>query len=469
MNVETMTNGHHIKSTNFEFENLPKYKSYTKSNFRKIPQIQDNFTEEEMFEMEVVARVLPFKSNNYVVNELIDWSNPKEDPIFVLTFPQKDMLKPHHFDKMAKVMRSGASKEDVIKTAIDIRKDLNPHPAGQSEVNVPMINGKVVEGMQHKYDQTALFFPKQGQTCHSYCTFCFRWPQFVSTDDLKFASKELEIIIEYFRANPQITDILFTGGDPMVMSPTHFKNYIDALIDAKIPNLQNIRIGSKSLAYWPYTYLEEGGGTILDSFTRANDAGLRVSFMAHFNHHVELTTPAVKEAVKRINATGTRIRTQSPVFRKINDNPDMWAEMWKEQVKQGMIPYYMFIARDTGAQHYFAIPLEECWQIFRKAYQQVSGLARTVRGPSMSCGPGKVQVLGVTEIAGEKTMMLRFLQGRNRDWIGRPFFAKYNPDAIWIDDLEPAFGEEKWFWQDEYNSFFEEKKTKVKSAMQEIA
>jgi nicotinamidase-related amidase len=55
-------------------------------------------------------------------------------------------------------------------------------------------------------------------------------------------------------------------------------------------------------------------------------------------------------------------------------------------------------------------------------------------------------------VAGEKVFALRFLQGRNKNWIHRPFFAKYNPDAIWIDDLEPAFGEEKFFFEDELES-----------------
>ena len=45
----------------------------------------------------------------------------------------------------------------------------------------------------------------------------------------------------------------------------------------------------------------------------------------------------------------------------------------------------------------------------------------------MSASPGKVQVLGTQEIHGEKVFVLNFLQGRNPDWVGRPFFAKYDP------------------------------------------
>ena len=171
--------------------------------------------------------------------------------------------------------------------------------------------------------------------------------------------------------------------------------------------------------------------------------------MAHFNNPVELSTPVVQQAIQNIRNTGAQIRTQAPIMRYINDDAQLWTDMWKEQVKLGCIPYYMFIARDTGAQDYFAVNLERCWQIYREAYKQVSGIARTVRGPSMSAAPGKVQVVGIQEVYGEKVFVLNFLQGRNPDWVGIPFFAKYNPNAIWLDDLEPAFGEEKFFFEEE--------------------
>jgi L-lysine 2,3-aminomutase len=160
-----------------------------------------------------------------------------------------------------------------------------------------------------------------------------------------------------------------------------------------------------------------------------------------------LKTRAVKEAIKKIRATGAQIRTQSPLLKNINDNPEVWAQMWRKQVDLGCIPYYMFVARDTGSKRYFELPLDKCWDIFRKAYRQVSGICRTVRGPSMSCEPGKIQVLGVQEIIGEKVYVLRFLQGRNAKWVNIPFFARYDPKATWFDQLKPAFGEEKFFFE----------------------
>jgi KamA family protein len=407
-------------------------------------------SEEAQFEMEVVGNVLPFKTNNYVVEQLIDWSNIPNDPMYVLTFPQKGMLIPEHYDKMAHTLRSGADKKEIQKVANDIRLQLNPHPAGQMELNVPQLkDGTKLYGMQHKYDETCLFFPSQSQTCHAYCSFCFRWPQFVGMDEMKFAMREGEQLVQYLKEHPEISDVLFTGGDPMIMKASMFSVYTDALLDAKLPNLKTIRIGTKAVSYWPYKFLTDSDADeTLKNFKKIVESGTHLAIMAHFNHLTELSTDPIKEAVKRIRNTGAEIRTQSPLLAHINDDANMWAKMWQKQVSLGCIPYYMFVVRDTGAQHYFGVPLVKAEKIFRSAFRQVSGLARTVRGPSMSATPGKVHVLGVSEINGQKVIVLHLLQGRESEWVGVPFFAKYDENAIWLDDLKPAFGE-KFFFEDD--------------------
>ena len=424
-------------------------KSYTLGNFRTIPQIQQ-ISEETQFEMEVVGNVLPFKTNNYVVEQLIDWDNVPNDPMYVLTFPQKGMLIPEHYDKMASTLRSGADKKEIARVANDIRLQLNPHPAGQMELNVPQLkDGTKLYGMQHKYDETCLFFPSQSQTCHAYCTFCFRWPQFVGMDEMKFAMREGEQLVQYLKEHPEISDVLFTGGDPMIMKASMFSVYTDALLDAKLPNLKTIRIGTKAVSYWPYKFLTDSDADeTLKNFEKIVKSGTHLAIMAHFNHLAELSTDPIKEAIKRIRNTGAQIRTQSPLLAHINDDANMWAEMWQKQVSLGCIPYYMFVVRDTGAQQYFGVPLVKAEKIFRSAFRKVSGLARTVRGPSMSATPGKVHVLGVSEINGQKVMALQLLQGRESEWVGVPFFAKYDENAIWLDDLKPAFSE-KFFFEDE--------------------
>lgn len=427
-------------------------KSYTLHNFRSIPQIS-SLPEEMIKEIEIVGRVLPFKTNNYVVEELIDWSNVESDPIFTLNFPRRDMLDKRHYAAVEKLIDDGAEKEALDQKIQKIRLSLNPNPAGQ-EHNVPYLGEIKLKGIQHKYPETVLFFPSQGQTCHAYCTFCFRWPQFSGMNELKFAMKEADLFFKYLRLHKEVTDILFTGGDPMVMNASALEAYIKPLLEPEFDHIRSIRIGTKSLAYWPYRYLtDKDSDDIIRLFELITSSGKNLSVQAHFNHPRELSTEAVQQAIIRIKGTGAQIRTQSPLLRNINDKPEIWAKMWRKQVDLGCIPYYMFIARDTGAKHYFEIPLDKCWQIFRRAYRQVSGLCRTVRGPSMSDHAGKIQVLGVQEIKGEKIFVLRFIQGRNPKWVDIPFFAKYDPKATWFNQLKPTFGEERFF--------FEEQKSKL--------
>jgi KamA family protein len=428
-----------------------KYQVYARHNFKKIPTY-GRLSKAQIQSINVVSEVLPFKTNNYVVNELINWDDYQHDPMFILNFPQKEMLNSAQFQALSDMIENNASKADLAKYVSDIRFSLNPHPAGQLDHNVPTFRGTRLSGIQHKYRETMLFFPTQGQTCHAYCTFCFRWPQFTGVNELKFAMKQTNLLTGYLKENPSITDILFTGGDPMVMKSSVFGRYIEALLNANLPQLKTIRIGTKSLSFWPYRYLTDPDAKeLLDIFRRVSDHGLHVALMAHFNHHRELETDALQEAVSKIRATGAEIRTQSPLLKNINDDPSVWAKMWRSQVDLGMIPYYMFVARDTGAQSYFGVTLDRAHQIFTEAYQQVSGICRTVRGPSMSAGPGKIRIAGITEAKGEKVFVLEFLQGRNPAWVGTPFFAKYNPDALWIDDLSPAFGASEFFYQREYD------------------
>ncbi|ERS13766.1 lysine 2,3-aminomutase [Alcanivorax sp. PN-3] len=429
-----------------DFGEPRRFKVYTARQLDKIEPLQ-RLDEEARFAMDVVASVLPFRVNEYVIEELIDWDKVPGDPIYQLTFPQKDMLAPEHFERVANAMRSG-DKDTLNQAIAEVREALNPHPAGQMEHNIPEVDGERINGLQHKYDETVLFFPSQGQVCHSYCTFCFRWAQFIGDNDLKIAAKEAGQLKKYIQAHPEITDVLITGGDPLVMKTKNLRAHIEPLLE--LEQLRTIRIGSKALTFWPYRFVSDNDANdLLDLFREVTAAGKHLALMAHYNHWKELEPSIAREAIRRVRATGAQIRAQGPLLAHINDNADDWARLWQTQVELGVVPYYMFVERDTGARHYFEVPLAKAWRIYRDAMKQVSGLARTARGPSMSSHPGKVEIQGVTEIHGEKVFVLRFIQGRNPDWVQRPFFAKYNGEATWLNHLEPAFGEEKFFFEDE--------------------
>lgn len=390
--------------------------------------------------MRAVATVLPFRTNAYVVDELIDWSAGPDDPMYRLVFPQEDMLPAADVARLADLLKAEAPNAEIQAEANRVRAQLNPHPAGQKELNVPRIGDEPVPGLQHKYPETVLIFPKQGQTCHAYCTYCFRWAQFVGDADLKFASDDVGQMVDYIRRHPEVTSVLITGGDAMIMGESVIRRYMGPLME--LEQLESIRIGTKALAYWPQRFVTDpDADATLGLFEEVVRSGKNLAFMAHFSHSRELESPLVESAVQRILGSGATVRTQAPLIRSINDDPAVWTAMWRRQHAMGMIPYYMFVERDTGPQDYFAVPLARAYEIFRDAYASVSGLCRTVRGPSMSATPGKVCVDGVTEIDGRRYFVLHLIQSRDPALVGRPFFAHYDPSAVWLTDLRPAFAD----------------------------
>jgi len=416
-----------------------RFRAYTAKHLDELTA-RAGLSHEDRLAVRAVGAVLPFRTNSYVVEDLIDWAAAPDDPIYRLVFPQADMLPADDLRCIADLLACGASDVDISAAAHEVRMRLNPHPAGQLALNIPDLGDEPLPGVQHKYPETVLIFPKQGQTCHAYCTYCFRWAQFVDEPDLKMATADISRVMDYLRQHREVTSVLVTGGDPMIMGAPVLRRYLEPLLEPGLEHIESVRIGSKALAYWPQRFVSDpDADETLRLFERIIASGRTLAFMAHFSHPRELEPPLVAEAVRRIRATGAVIRTQAPLIRTINDDPATWGAMWRAQVRMGMVPYYMFVERDTGPQDYFAVSLTRAYGIYSAAYRQVSGLCRTVRGPSMSATPGKVCVDGITEIAGQKVFVLHMIQARDPDLVGKPFFARYDPDAAWLSDLEPAF------------------------------
>ena len=447
------------------------YRAVDLRNVSDIPQ-WDLIDTDLRAAIEVVAEVLPFRTNRYVTDHLIDWSRVPDDPIFQLVFPQLEMLASEDFETVRHLL--GEGDRTALAAAVDqIRRSLNPHPAGQLTHNVPKLHGRPLAGLQHKYRETVLFFPASGQTCHAYCTYCFRWAQFVGLDDLKFQAHETGDLVDYLKAHPEVTDVLITGGDPMIMRTRVLRRYIEPLLAPELEHVQNIRIGTKAVAYWPQRFVsDEDADDCLRLFEEIVAAGRHLAVMGHYSHPVELETGVSRDAARRIRSTGAQVRMQAPLIKHVNDDPAAWADLWRKGVRLGLIPYYMFVERDTGARNYFEVPLVRCYEIFKEAYSSVSGLARSVRGPSMSAFPGKVRILGVVRLRDmmdapvldmlrenvpfdllgdpdQPLLVCDFIQARDPAWVKKPFFAELDEGTAWFSDLRPAFGKQRFYFEEE--------------------
>jgi L-lysine 2,3-aminomutase len=265
------------------------------------------------------------------------------------------------------------------------------------------------------------------------------------------AMNDRELLANYLSEHQEVSDLLITGGDAFFMKASRLRYFLEPLLEPKLRHVSNIRFGTKVLSFWPHRFVTDADAeALLELISWLRSQGKSVSIMAHFNHWRELTPPILEEAVARLQAAGAVIRTQSPLLRGINDSPAVWSRLWRRQVELGMVPYYMFVLRDTGPKNFFEVPLLDAWKIYTEASLQLSGLAKTARGPVLSTGPGKIELTGITDVAGQSVFVFRFIQARDPRWVNQPFFGKFEVNVSWIDDVKPAFGAKEFFFSEDY-------------------
>lgn len=409
----------------------PRYKALTSKDLPGIAA-QYHLSQELLAAAQLFSTVLPFRVNRHILDGLIDWNSVPDDPVFRLVFPLPGMITAKDEAELRIAQTSG----DLPRTVKEIQNRLNPHPGGQTSLNVPAVNDAPLEGVQHKYRETVLYFPSKGQTCHAYCTYCFRWPQFVGNRELKFRSSTATKLVDYLMVHPEVHDVLITGGDPAMMRTDALSELIEQL--ETVPTVRAIRLGTKALTYWPYRFTTDSDADeLLRVIERVVNSGRTFALMAHVTTAAELRPAVAENAVRRLRNAGATLYGQSPVLRGINDSASDLASLWLREAAMGIVPYYQFVARDTGPQRFFSVPLHRATAIFRDAYCQMPGLQRLVRGPVMSCTAGKLIVDGVMAswTGPGSQFVVRFIQARNATIVNRPFFAYGDRTTDWVSGL----------------------------------
>ena len=354
-----------------------KVKYLTKLN--KVSELSEN----EVNDLQPVSEEYAFRTNDYY-NSLIDWNDPA-DPIKRLVIPMQEEL--------ANWGELDASDE----------KSYQP-----------------VSGLEHKYKDTALLLCND--VCAAYCRFCFRKRLFQNDNDE--VVKDVTEGIEYIKNHPEITNVLLTGGDPLIMSTSKLSGIMDQLVE--IEHIKNIRIGTKIPAFNPFRILNDD--SLLEYFASIQEK--QIYIMAHFNHKRELTDVAV-DSLNKLRASGVSIVNQTPIIRGVNDSVEVLSELFNALSFIGIQPYYVFGCRPTAGNKSFAVPIEEAFRIFRDAVRIKSGLAKTARF-IMSHKLGKIELVGMTE----DSIVLKYHNMVDDSKNGQILICKRNPEAYWFDDYE---------------------------------
>jgi lysine 2,3-aminomutase len=334
----------------------------------------------------VVGR-FPLRVNDYYLS-LIDWADP-HDPLRRLIIPHAGELEPWGV--------LDASHEGDYTVAA---------------------------GLQHKYTHTAVLLCNE--TCGGFCRYCFRKRLFMNgNDEVRI---DAEPALRYIAAHPEITNVLLTGGDPLLLSTRRLRGILRGL--RAISHVQIIRIGSKLPAFDPWRI--SGDPELLAVLGEHSTPDKRIYLMTHFDHPRELTRPAL-EAIDALLRQGVICANQCPLIRGVNDNPAVLSELFRRLSWIGCPPYYLFQGRPTAGNAPYRIPLVEGWEIYRTTLRQGSGLAQRARFV-MSHHTGKIEIFNIDE----HYIHMRYHRAARPVDRGRVLLFRRRDDAYWLDDLTPA-------------------------------
>ena len=363
-------------------EKKPKSPKYL-TKLEQIPQL----SETEKNDLEKVNEQFVFRTNDYY-QSLINWNDPN-DPIRRIVMPDIQEL-----DDWGQLDASNEEKYTKVK------------------------------GLEHKYTSTALLLVNE--VCAAYCRFCFRKRLFMNENDE--VTKDISEGLEYIREHPEITNVLLTGGDPMIMSTSKLEPIIKQI--REIDHVKIIRIGTKIPAFNPHKIVNDP--SLHEMIKNYSTDEKKIYIMAHFNHPRELTEVAVK-GLNMLMQSGATLVNQTPLIKGVNDDPDVLAELFNRLSFIGVPPYYVFLCRPTLGNEPFALPLEEGYKIFEKARKKCSGLAKRAR-LVMSHETGKVEMVGMLD----GQVFFKYNRSADAENDGKFLVCESNPDAYWFDDYEEA-------------------------------
>jgi lysine 2,3-aminomutase len=275
-------------------------------------------------------------------------------------------------------------------------------------------------GLQHKYLSTAVLLVTD--ICGGFCRFCFRKRIFIEGNEE--AVRDISPGIEYIKKHPKITNVLLSGGDPLMLSTERLERIIKQI--REIDHVKIIRIGTKLPAFHPHRII--GDPSLLEIFRTYSTREKKIYAMVHFNHPRELSDTALA-AVELLHNAGVVTANQTPLIRGVNDDPETLAELFRKLSFAGITPYYVFQCRPTAGNHSFTIPVERTFEIFREAKRFVSGLAKRAK-LVMSHATGKIEIIGKKD----DHIFFKYHQAVDQRDASRILIYRSNPDAYWLDD-----------------------------------
>jgi lysine 2,3-aminomutase len=362
------------------------------NNIDSVDQLKHylQLSADEERDLRRITAVHPMNIPRYYL-DLIDPDDPG-DPIRKLAIPEADEL-----------IVAGAMGETTADPYGDDKHDKG-------------------NGILHKYAYTALVVATE--YCSMYCRHCFRkrmvgLPNRQTVENFRNAAN-------YIAAHPEISNVVISGGDPLLLPTDVLRQMLDALRD--IPHLNFVRIGSRAPVVFPTRLADDALLQVLAEFNR--DKTLQVP--THFNHPREIT-PEAAEAVLRLREAGITVNNQAVLLRGVNDDPETLTELMDGLMRIGVNPYYLYQCMPVArVRHHFQVPLKEGVDIVDEARRRMDGYAKRFKF-IIGHDIGKLEICGRLD----DKLILKQIHARQEhpEEASRILVRQLTASGGWLDDL----------------------------------
>ncbi|WES68005.1 EF-P beta-lysylation protein EpmB [Superficieibacter sp. HKU1] len=229
----------------------------------------------------------------------------------------------------------------------------------------------VVPGLLHKYQNRALLLVKGG--CAVNCRYCFR--RHFPYADNQGNKRNWQTALDYIAAHPELDEIIFSGGDPL-MAKDHELDWLLSALEA-IPHIKRLRIHSRLPIVIPARITQ----TLAARFARSS---LQILLVNHINHANEIDAD-FRAAMATLRQAGVTLLNQSVLLRGVNDSAKTLAALSNALFDAGVMPYYLHVLDKVQGAAHFLVSDEEARTIMRELLTLISGymvpkLAREIGG-----------------------------------------------------------------------------------------
>ena len=216
-----------------------------------------------------------------------------------------------------------------------------------------------IPNLIHRYKSKVIIIVTN--QCACYCQFCTR-QRITQNGEISF--NNFEKILEYIEEHSEITDVLLTGGDPLVLNTKKIINILKSI--EKIKNVKIIRIGTRI----PITLPERIDTELIKELKQFNHLYINI----HINHPDELTTSS-KSAILALANIGIPLGSQSVLLKGINDNYNTLKILFEELVQIKVKPYYLYQCDKVAGCEDFITDIQKGIDIINKLCNEISGFA----------------------------------------------------------------------------------------------